>query len=326
MAVNTKEIYESVTNAFIESLKKNEIPWQRPWNKLGAHSNYVSGNSYRGVNPMLLEISAITNGFSDTRWLTYKQADRLSFKKWIKKNNLPDDKESWKKYKAACRKDSSEAYKGIRVGEKSTLITFWKRIAVQDKDDDEEKKVIPLLRKIHVFNVEQSDLDIPPIETEVIDFSPIEEAEKIMEEWKDKPKIEHVGDSACYIPSQDLIQMPKKETFHSEEHYYGTLFHEAIHSTGHKSRLNRGFGSNFGDEKYSKEELVAEIGSSFLKAHAKIETQDTIENSEAYVRNWIKALEEDPKMIIQASGKAQRATDFVLQNEYEYKEETEVAK
>jgi antirestriction protein ArdC len=95
-------------------------------------------------------------------------------------------------------------------------------------------------------------------------------------------------------------------------HYYSTLFHELIHSTGHESRLNRTFGDHFGDDFYSKEELVAEMGAAFLCAIAAIGNEHTDRNTTAYIQNWISKLEEDNRLILHAAANAQKAVDLVL--------------
>jgi antirestriction protein ArdC len=323
----TDQIYEQVTNQFIESLKEGRIPWKKPWNPLGAHRNYISGNVYRGINPLLLDISTMANDFNSPLWLTYKQANSLSCKAWCKKNGVKNDKLGWKKYKSECRKNP-EAYTGVREGETGTIITFWKTFVTDDidkmdEDGNFEKKVIPLLRKIQVFNVEQTDLNIVVDEIEKIEFNPIEKAEEVIEGWENKPEIIHSGDRACFIPSEDKIKMPKRESFHSVEEYYKTLFHECVHGTGHKSRLNRIKHDNFGDEEYSKEELVAEIGASFLTNYCEIENDDMTTNSVSYINGWISKLQSDPKLIVQAGGKAQKAVDMILGIEYTYEDQKE---
>jgi hypothetical protein len=58
--------------------------------------------------------------------------------------------------------------------------------------------------------------------------------------------------------------MPARGRFVDAPHYYSTMFHELIHSTGHESRPNRTFRDRFGDELYSKEKLGAEMGAAFL--------------------------------------------------------------
>jgi antirestriction protein ArdC len=97
--------------------------------------------------------------------------------------------------------------------------------------------------------------------------SDIKEAEEIATKYQEQIQVQYGGSRAHYRPSTDSIQMPLKETFDNAEAYYSTLFHEFTHSTGHASRLNwAGIVENhfFGDEIYSKEELIAEMGGAML--------------------------------------------------------------
>lgn len=110
--------------------------------------------------------------------------------------------------------------------------------------------------------------------------------------------------------------MPEKELFFSDEEYYSTLFHELVHSTGHNKRLNR---LKVGKENYAKEELIAEIGNAFLCAETGIE-QITLENSTAYIKNWLGALKSDEKYIIFAAAQAQKAVDYILSTKKSSKE------
>src|SRR5690606_10795190 len=132
------------------------------------------------------------------------------------------------------------------------------------------------------------------------DFTPIETCEQIISGYSDCPKIIHYGDEAFYSPSTDYINMPIKEAFKGEEQYYYVLFHEAVHSTGHLSRLGR-FSERpalvgYKSAEYSKEELVAEMGASFLNAYAGIK-EANFKNSLAYLKGWMKPLQDDPKML-----------------------------
>ncbi|VAX33259.1 hypothetical protein MNBD_NITROSPIRAE01-853 [hydrothermal vent metagenome] len=130
-----------------------------------------------------------------------------------------------------------------------------------------------MLRYYRVFNVDQCEGIEAPIDenVETIDFQPIEEAEKIAKGYKRAPKIGHGEARAYYQPASDKINMPKPETFHSEEEYYSTLYHEMTHSTGHEARLNRKTLTDlcpFGSSNYRKEEPIAEMGAAFLCGHA----------------------------------------------------------
>jgi antirestriction protein ArdC len=127
---------------------------------------------------------------------------------------------------------------------------------------------------------------------------------------------------AYYRPSTDSVHMPVRSRFVDAPHYYSTLFHELIHSTGHESLLNRTFGNRFGDELYSKEELVAEMGAAFLCAIAGIVNERTDRNTTAYIQNWIEELEKDNRLIVHAAANAQRAVDLILGSTFEEEKET----
>jgi antirestriction protein ArdC len=110
--------------------------------------------------------------------------------------------------------------------------------------------------------------------------------------------------------------MPNRNSFESAEHYYGTLFHELTHSTGHPKRLNRQTLTEFeffGDDNYSREELVAEMGAAFLCGFTGIENR-IIDNSASYLASWLKVLKEDHRMLLVAASQAQKAADMILGN------------
>jgi len=139
------------------------------------------------------------------------------------------------------------------------------------------------------------------------------------------PEVLHRGHQACYIPVFDEVRIPEPENFESGEAYYGTLFHELAHSTGHSSRLDRGLDSKlapFGSADYSREELVAEMGAAFLCAHAGI-SPATVENSAAYINGWLRKLKGDKRLVIHAAAQAQRASDLILGAEHQEAEAAE---
>ena len=130
-----------------------------------------------------------------------------------------------------------------------------------------------------------------------------------------RPPIRHDAPEAYYAPARDYVNLPRPETFDTPENYYAVAFHELTHSTGHESRLNRagvagGRLAAFGSAGYSREELVAEMGSAFLCAEAGVES--TLDNSAAYLKGWLGALKGDTRLIVTAASAAQRAADFIL--------------
>lgn len=283
MSSASVDVYEEVTDRIIAALEEGTVPWRRPWvASADSHRNPVSGTEYRGVNPFLLELTAWERGYSDPRWLTFKQA----------------------KTAGGC----------VRKGEKSTQVIFWKMLRGKDKDTGEER-TIPMLRHYRVFNVAQVDgLELEQAET-IATFDPIERADQIIAAMPNAPTIGHGGNRAFYHPALDAVQLPAREQFESPEAYYSTAFHELTHSTGHESRLNRdevaGRGRHgFGSEPYAGEELVAELGAAMVGARANIAPRT--DQSAAYIAGWLRALRDDRKLLVSAAGRAQRAADYIL--------------
>jgi antirestriction protein ArdC len=148
-------------------------------------------------------------------------------------------------------------------------------------------------------------------------FEPVEEAERIARNYLTAQhiRLDHThGDRAYYAPSRDVICLPLREQFKTAAGYYGTLFHEATHSTGHSTRLDRLHrNARFGNGEYSKEELVAELGSAYLLHHAGLDTAAETRNNAAYIQSWLKALQNDRKMLVWAAAKAEKAARFILE-------------
>ena len=294
-AVTAKpSVYQLVTDRIIASLKAGAIPWEKPWQTPHFAGgpfprNFRTGKPYRGINIMLLWSSSYSSPF----WLTFNQAKELNG--------------------------------SIRKGEKGTQIVFYKQLLRdrQKTDDDEqiakEDRRAPFVLTYHtVFNIEQcGGLTVPQIEqpTQPNEVEVDKTCEAIVRGWSNRPSLQLTSETeyrAYYRPSTDSVHMPARARFVDAPHYYSTLFHELVHSTGHETRLNRSFGAHFGDEAYSKEELVAEMGASFLCAIAGIANENTERNTTAYIQNWISKLEEDSRLIVHAAANAQRAVDSIL--------------
>ncbi|HYV90912.1 MAG TPA: zincin-like metallopeptidase domain-containing protein [Chitinophagales bacterium] len=290
------DVYEIVTEQIIAQLEKGTVPWQQPWTKAGLPQNLISKRAYRGINVWLLA----SLGYSENYFLTYKQL---------------------KEFGGSVRKD-----------EKAHIVVYWNYI---EKNDDEKangngksngKARTPFLRYYKVFNVAQCN-DIPEMFIKPVTRQayPIPACEEIVERMPQKPLIRHKENRAYYHPLSDFVNMPKKETFKSDESYYATLFHELVHSTGHHTRLNRSTliqMSEFGFERYSHEELVAEIGACYLECLAGIITTEFDRNA-SYIQGWLERLRNDKKFILSASSHAQKATDFILNVKFEEKESAE---
>lgn len=285
------DVYEIVTGKIVDALEAGTVPWTRPWNPLvGMPLSMSTNKRYRGINPWLLNITAELGGYTSPWWGTY---------------------------------DQIAGHGGqVRKDEKSTLVTFWKsgtRDTLDEFTGEPVEKRWAVLRFFKVFNADQAD-NLPEKygkAPESSDNVPILAPATILADYFNRdgaPTLNHGGTQAYYSPSRDGVQLPVWEAFATSEGYYSTAFHEVTHSTGHASRLAREGvtdGHFFGDEVYSKEELVAEMGAAMLAGHAGIE-HATIERSAAYIRSWITALQGDSKLVVQAAGQAQKAADLVL--------------
>lgn len=282
-----KSVYELVTDRIIEQLEQGVIPWQKPWTgvRSGAY-NRISKKSYSLLNQMLLQ----------------HKGEYATFKQW------------------------QDLGGHVRKGEKSEIVCFWKIQPVEEEQEDGTKAVkqIPLLRYYNVFHISQVDGVEPLPEEELNDIEPIEKADNVLLHYwtRENITVEHMaGNRAYYSPTLDMIHLPLFEQFTSATEYYSTAFHESVHSTMKESRCNRAEDRKgklvaFGSDEYSKEELVAEIGSATILNIIGVETENSFNNSTAYIQNWLSVLRDDVKFIVSASSKAEKAVKFILGETY----------
>ncbi|MBT2758777.1 DUF1738 domain-containing protein [Mesobacillus foraminis] len=268
-----KSVYEIVTEKVMEELERGVVPWRKPWINGGA-VNWKTQKPYRGINTFLLEAG---------EYATFKQIQEAGGK--------------------------------VRKGEKSHIVVFWKWLETEDEESGKIEK-IPYLRYYRVFEINsQVDGLESKRKEQSFDHDQIRKAEGIYKGYVNSPDYTFLPGRAVYYPTIDKINCPPLKDFLKGEEYYSNLFHEMIHSTGHKSRLARpGVTTQnvaFGDEVYSKEELVAEMGAAMLCGVAGIDNS-TIENSASYIHSWLRSLKEDHRLVIQAAAQAQKAADHIL--------------
>lgn len=289
--IKNDQIYEMVTSKILDALDAGVVPWRQMWKEAADGRfphNAVSGKNYHGSNVWLLGLTRFLDGYSSNGWVTFNQ----------------------------CKKSGGH----VKRGEHGSFITFWKFLKV-DRENKEtgEKEIdtIPMLRYFTVFNLDQTaGCKLPAREIPVEHVSnPIEACENIVSGYAGAPLIRQGFNECSYSPGLDTVQMPFMDQFSKPGAYYESLFHELAHSTGHSERLARFDDTeavfNHTREAYSYEELVAEMGSSFLCAIAGSELN--IENSAAYISHWKTALEADQKLIIRAASAAQKAVDYITQ-------------
>jgi len=286
--MNNSQIYAAITEKIIANLE-TAGSWMKLWQVPSPAS--LNGHYYRGINRLVLS----SDPYKSRVYGTFQQ----------------------------IRANGGQ----VRKGEKSTIIVFWKNSMEQDETTGETKKMF-LLKFYHVFNSEQADFDeqgtkkiaeLQNLVTEKVNSEHME-AESIIEGYENRPDIHYSDkeDRAYYAPMADMISVPDKKYFKNSSAFYRTLFHELCHSTGHPKRLNRydGMSNSFGDIPYSKEELVAELCSSFLAGIAHLDLD--IRNSAAYIRGWASALRDNQKWVMWAAARAEKAADHILGNASSY--------
>jgi len=289
-----RDVHQRITDFVLAKLEAGEIIWRKGWNSCGMPKNYFTGRHYQGWNMFLLNFITVERSYHTPFFITYKQAQAMGGT--------------------------------IRKGEKGYMAVWWSSIGKKKtrttEDDKEEEATVSQnstcrIPRIHtVFNIDQTEgIDFPKSDavcrthTEKIDA-----CEDVVNNMPDRPELRFGGDHAFYHPIEDFIQLPKPERFYSDEAYYSTLFHEMAHSTGHTKRLKRKElveSDGFGKEKYSKEELTAELTAAFLCGICGIE-QATIENTSAYIHSWLKALKNDKKLVLKAASQAHQAAEYIL--------------
>lgn len=206
----------------------------------------------------------------------------------------------------------------VKKGAKSEIVVFWKWLEKENEKGEMEK--IPFLRYYRVFNIlTQVEGLESKRKAQAFEHDPIEVCENIVKGYMDKPSFSYLPQGAWYRPGSDHINIPPMKDFMSIEEFYATTFHEMVHSTGHRDRLNREgitIQIAFGSEVYSKEELVAEIGASMICSVAQIDNS-TIENSVSYISSWLNVLKGDKTLIVKAGAQAQKAVDYILGTTFE---------
>ncbi len=277
---NSKEFYESVTNNIIDYYNKNNrLPWVRPWSNSnsGFNISFTTKKEYQGINQIILMMSP----YESNKWNTFNNWKNLGFH--LKKKS------------------------------KGTPICYFQMNKVVDKKTDEES-FYPMLKKYYVYNAEQIEnnstlIDKPKPKNKIL---PIDEIDSYVKNTNAKI-VEHVTNEAFYRPFTDSIHISNINQFKSSYDYYATLLHELTHWTMHESRCNRKSSNRFKSVGYAYEELIAEIGSTFLCNQFKMDSASHthLQNHVNYISSWLQALKDDPKFIFKAAAESQKAVNFL---------------
>ena len=290
------DVYQLVTDIILEKLEQGVIPWKQRWSAQGLAANYLTQKPYRGINALLLN----SLGLSQPYFLTFRQAKQLGGH--------------------------------IRKGAKSLPIVFWqwyyRHQATGKKLTEPEAKALPdtlvertaFLRSYRVFPIHDTEgitINLPATESLAPDEDILTRGFQPLHSMPHPVAVKTQTNTPFYHPTHDYINMPAMNTFASEEAYFQVLYHEICHATGHAKRLNRSSVTDpqpFGSWIYSQEELVAEMGASFLSNIMGLQSEVELTDAAAYIQGWLKVLRDDKRFVIEAAQQAQRAVDYILTN------------
>lgn len=305
----------------MEQMKSSD--WKQGWiggaNGFAGLPQNVGGRNYSGSNSFFLQLQTAAKGYQLPVYLTFKQAHNL------KAHVLKGEKAFPVVYWDMMVKDkngkkiSSDEYKAMTKEERKNL------------------DVIPFIKAFPVYNVDQTNLrDVQPERVQkLIDKFKVPELRDTQgmyahsaldrmiqqQSWLCPIQADKRENGAYYSPSRDIVVLPMKAQFNTgnspEEIYrdgmefYSTMLHEMTHSTMTPERLNREMGGKFGDPKYAKEELVAELTAAMISRSMGFDSKIT-DNSAAYLDSWISVLKKEPKFIVSIMADVNKASDLIL--------------
>lgn len=275
-------IYSSITERILQQLDAGVIPWRKTWAS-GLPRSLSTAKEYRGINALVLGSAEHTSRY----WVTFREAQRLGGH--------------------------------VRKGERATPVIYWKWRTAEElaklREETDRERLAPCVPFVSaVFNLDQVEgVTRPEDDVRHQDHRRLEVAEQMLQVTPDLPEIVHSASGGpSYHPGLDRITLPHLSQFESADHYYATLFHEAVHGSGHPKRLNRFDGAQLDQpEKYGFEELVAEFGAAFLCAFAGITSPSNDALQASYIEGWSRVLRKDHHLIIRAAAAAQRAVDYL---------------
>lgn len=307
-----KDILNEVVEGIKEGLEdaKNQA-WEKPWTEIlklsGLPKNATTGVRYRGFNIFQLWALADRLGYPINEWGTFLQFKNQDLK--LKKGSVSGYVIKYGTFEKDIDEITNAEIRNSRLKE------------IEAGKTDDRSVTLPYVKSTPVFNVTQLEgyeekyvsEKLSNEEQLTIAFAKAKEIEDLY-----GVKINRGFNRAYYMPAHDVIYMPAIGQFNSTEEYFSTLFHEQIHSTKLKNRLDRSYSSKKDTrrQEYAFEELVAELGACLLCAHCGISNVKIRANHTKYIASWIKLLTDDPDAFMRAASLAFDAMEYIL-NEVE---------
>lgn len=305
----------------MEQMKDSD--WKQGWiggaNGFAGLPQNVGGRNYSGSNSFFLQLHTAAKGYQLPVYLTFNQAHNL------------------KAHVLKGEKSFPVVYWDIMVKDKDGKKVSTDEYKAMSKEERKNLDVIPFVKAFPVYNVDQTNLREaqPERVQKLIDKFKVPELrdtqgmyahtalDRMIQEqsWLCPIQADKRENGAYYSPSRDIVVLPMKAQFNTgstpEEVYrdgmefYSTMLHEMTHSTMTPERLNREMDGKFGDPKYAKEELVAELTAAMIGHSMGFDSKVT-DNSAAYLDSWISVLKKEPKFIVSIMSDVNKASDLIL--------------
>lgn len=292
---------EKLVADLITLMEQGTAPWRREWQgHQGSHRNLLSGHEYRGSNPLLLEFGSLLKGHTLPLWLGAAQGKANG---WFPRKGSSAVRIV--RPQLNCRERLDEQGKVMHTPEGEALTNSWVSY-----------KVVPVFNAADLVGTTpeaQQSLEAAIASAIHLAGPPptpaarLEDAETVLEAW---PMATVFGGAiACYSPTADRIAMPAADAFSNREAFVATWSHEQIHSTGHRSRLDRCQSGAMGSSSYAREELVAELGAVIVCQ--RLQVGSDFQNHAAYLTHWADLLKESPSVLFQVLSAARHAADLI---------------
>jgi antirestriction protein ArdC len=285
--------------SLIALMEAGTTPWRRPWDAGGGghHVNLLSGRRYRGANPVLLTLGMHGRGSRLPYWCGFAEARARGLAPRRGSKAVHVLRPLQPPPRTGERRAEAEPNADPRATPAPQAWIHERPVAVFNAADLVGDELVALIAQRRFCE----GLDQRP------EPERLAGAEAVLGGWP--VPVSHGGDQAAYLPQGDRIQLPERCAFSSASALYATWAHEAIHSTGHPSRLSRDLSGRFGSRSYAREALVAELGAVLLGDRLEIGSQ--VEHHAADLSHWIVLLRERPQVLVQVLGEACRAADLI---------------
>lgn len=301
------DLKTKLADRFINCLNENQECWSKEWKQGTPPCNALNNVPYHGFNRFILTMASQQEKWEGCRFATFNQ---IKEKGWhLKKGSkgvqisspamykyYPDVVlgTKWSYVSQNVKRDLIEKGEAKEANFKFGYIPVWTVFTedmIEGIDKEQNQHVYSNDEKFHVLKGYMDELGIDFYQSKI--------------------------NSECYFNrNENKIVLPPDNHFYSKEAMLATLAHEIAHSTG--IPLGRDLGGQFGDERYAKEELRAEIASAFICAELGIDSSLNVNNNVAYIQSWSKAIKDDSKFLVDATNDAGKICDFVIKKSQEH--------